>query len=347
MSIDPHCLVIRDEMLDARKRICGYRFRVLPRDPLHPLGPAAKAEALRGDKLATFAERRLAVVPLTLAEWTSRAFHVFAGPNLCFHLETPGAHDDFKSWLEALAQIKACGAQIALSKSAVSFQLVEALQLADVLFIPAGENSVGLVEQFIATVGAFRPGIRYAVDGVHTWTEYHALQDLGVEFCLGDFAKHHADSATDHAAASTEEQAPPLVLFTWNTAYACGHEGIDRDHQMLFVVANKLLNAMANGIPPARLKEIVHSLLLETARHFKREEEILNAVGYARAGQHALAHKRLLEKANRLVSDFDVRGAEIGPVFQYLTNDLILGHMIGADKDFFPLLRRSVAALPK
>ena len=62
--------VHRDEILDGRTRIVGYRFRVVSSaDASVPPSAARKMDALKADNLASFARQRLAIVPITIEDW--------------------------------------------------------------------------------------------------------------------------------------------------------------------------------------------------------------------------------------------------------------------------------------
>jgi diguanylate cyclase (GGDEF)-like protein/hemerythrin-like metal-binding protein len=130
-----------------------------------------------------------------------------------------------------------------------------------------------------------------------------------------------------------------LVHLSWHPTYECGHAEIDRDHRALFTIANELLNAVVAGKPAEELEAIIEILLREVTRHFLYEESLLSSMGYADVEGHAMIHRQLLGKATQLVDAFKSGNVESGPFFQFLVYDVVARHMLGADREFFPIFQ--------
>ena len=339
-------LVHRDEIIDGRTRICGYRFRTVPMDASVPPSPVARANALAADHLAKFALQRTAVVSLRVDEWRAADFRQFATPNMIFHVDLPPPGGDIASWRAGLADIKASGAKVALDRVADAFPLAEALDLADVVCLRPAAYSREDLERLIGSLRSRHPDLAFIVDGVATWPEYETCLELGIQYCLGSFAEapHGADQAPHHAVLDNILNNR-LVQFSWYRVFECGNEAIDRDHQTLFAMANDLLNAIISGKPLGELKNMVGLLAREATQHFQREEAILAAAGYAHVAEHARIHRDLTDKAAGLLREFEAGSVEIGHVFQFLANDIIVKHMLGADREFFPIFQPGAAAL--
>lgn len=134
-----------------------------------------------------------------------------------------------------------------------------------------------------------------------------------------------------------------LVHLNWHPAYDSGQADIDREHHVLFAIANDLLNAIVAGKSPEDIGHIIDQLVQETVQHFTHEEAILEAHGYVGLEAHRGIHRALIDQAVRLVGEFKAGKVEAGPFFQFLAYDVIARHMLGADRKFFPLFQEATA----
>jgi len=147
-----------------------------------------------------------------------------------------------------------------------------------------------------------------------------------------------APEATERDGAG-KGVAGNFVRLSWHAAYECGIPVIDEQHRGLFTDANHLLEAMLTGRPAAEVAALVNTLVGNLVQHFKDEERIVRAAGYPRAAEHAASHSALVDKAALLVKHFHDGSLAIGELFQFLTHDMVVRHMLGADREFFTSLQ--------
>ncbi|WP_301102372.1 diguanylate cyclase [Propionivibrio sp.] len=146
-----------------------------------------------------------------------------------------------------------------------------------------------------------------------------------------------------------ENVSANFVQLAWHPAYECGLALIDTQHQRLFRDANDLLAAILSGRPANEVAALIDALIRDVVQHFKDEEALITAAGYPDAAQHAAIHRRLVDSASVLIARFHSGTLPIGELFQYLANDLVARHMLGADREFFPYLdsrRQSATPTP-
>ena len=162
---------------------------------------------------------------------------------------------------------------------------------------------------------------------------YHA-KDAGRNRVHGSFeALQQSDN--------DESLAEGFVKLAWHPAYECGHPLIDEQHRTLFVDANKLLTAILSGFSTVKVSELIDVLIRDVIQHFEDEEAILEKSGFPNVKEHALIHRQLVESAVVLVGRFHAGSLAIGDVFEFLANDVVARHMLGADREFFPYLGNS------
>jgi diguanylate cyclase (GGDEF)-like protein/hemerythrin-like metal-binding protein len=143
---------------------------------------------------------------------------------------------------------------------------------------------------------------------------------------------------TPQRSQAGEKIAARFLKLVWQGAYESGHEEIDRDHQALFDRANALLAAMLSGRPLDETSEIVDAFIREVALHFQNEEAIFTTAGYPEAAAHAEIHRELCAEAVGLTDRFRYGLLGASELFQFLAQDIVAKHILGADREFFHYL---------
>jgi len=211
------------------------------------------------------------------------------------------------------------------------------------------------------TARQFAEQIRQSVESLVIPIDYSSVDKVTVSIGVATTAStadnsaesllQEADKALYQAKNAGRNQtcsAPPIlqdadhsknfVELTWRVPFESGHPLIDVQHRNLFDQANKLLTAVISGRPKAELAELVDALIGDVVEHFRDEEAVLTAAGYAGAKDHAAIHDGIVERAVTLVDQFHAGTLDLGTLFQFLAYDVIAAHMLGADRDFFPCL---------
>lgn len=153
----------------------------------------------------------------------------------------------------------------------------------------------------------------------------------------------HIDARGNSDTWADDRGASALCL-VWREAYESGDPAIDREHRELFDLANALIQAALSGEEdPVRVGPALHSLLDHVARHFSHEEALLDQLGYARLAAHRRAHAGLLGRANELREAVANGQASLGSMVEFLAKDVVARHLLGADRDFFPLIQSDAA----
>ena len=144
-------------------------------------------------------------------------------------------------------------------------------------------------------------------------------------------------ASTPRAEAGNDSVAGGFLRLVWRDAYRCGHPLIDRQHEALFDDANAVLAAAAGG-PPSETAVLFAALVEDCRVHFRDEERILHAAGYADAAAHAGVHDRLLVSAERVLGQLRAGACSPGVLFDLIACDLVAGHILRDDRRHFPTL---------
>lgn len=182
---EPGVVVHRDEMIDERSRIGGYRYKPVRLGSPTPPAAADAVAALRAENIVNFAQRRLALIPLHARDWREADFRCLIAPFTTFLLAAP-ADDDAAAWLAVAADIKESGARLAVDGATLD-RLPEVAAFASLALLDFSADTMEGFEQKVLGLLA-RPGLAIAVDGIHSWPEFRMCVARGVRHVLGGFA---------------------------------------------------------------------------------------------------------------------------------------------------------------
>ena len=105
----------------------------------------------------------------------------------------------------------------------------------------------------------------------------------------------------------------PVPFIIWSARYELGDAIIDRQHQRIVNVLNRLHAARRVGIDEATLRKVVNALVDYTRTHFLHEEEVLIEVRYS----DLVGHRRLHTNMMKVTLDIcDAIGGDIDALAQ-------------------------------
>ena len=180
----------REEILDARNRLCGYRFR--------PAGgiPDGQAEerflaALAGIDIADFAQRRLALIPITPEAVSAGAHLPLVGrrsPNrIHFLIDLGQGKAPLDQCLAALQAITAAGAQAAVTGLSLAPELAPLLAAAQLALLDLNDCELSHFQRLARSLKNSAPHLELAADNVPSWPERRMCGAWGIDYCLGPF----------------------------------------------------------------------------------------------------------------------------------------------------------------
>lgn len=182
--------------------------------------------------------------------------------------------------------------------------------------------------------------------------EYAMGEDLVTWIQRADEALYHAKQegrnrvVKARSSDGIESSPAQLLEIVWEESYACGHPTIDSQHRKLFTLTNSLIGAISSGQPAAEVSMRLRRLMAHTAQHFHDEEALLARAGYPELPAHAAEHHRLLEKAGRFEGEVDAGKADVSQFVGFLILDLVQGHILLEDRNFFAWFRNTKAGPP-
>lgn len=125
------------------------------------------------------------------------------------------------------------------------------------------------------------------------------------------------------------------VRIDWRSEWSSGNRIIDDEHRVLLELSNSLLDLSLSENSGAELMPGMESLLEHVASHFSDEERILSELGYPGVVTHAHLHRDLVQKSIELAARVNAGACSAAELFDFLVNQVVVGHMIKADSVFF------------
>lgn len=147
------------------------------------------------------------------------------------------------------------------------------------------------------------------------------------------------DAAAAAAPAGVAVPGGGVAPLVWRKAHECGHPDIDGQHQELFDLFNRLLDASLGDEADAAVEPLLQQLLAALVRHFRDEEETLRLLGYGELEQHSRLHRALEARAQALAQMYAQGGPAIGEALVFVARELVERHMLVDDRKFHDLTR--------
>jgi hemerythrin len=96
-----------------------------------------------------------------------------------------------------------------------------------------------------------------------------------------------------------------MALIEWNDSLKLGIAVVDRQHERLVAIINRLHEATIEGRGTDVISEILDELIIYTATHFRMEEKYFAQFEYPDAEEHKREHDALIEKVSAFANDFE------------------------------------------
>ncbi|HEY8024896.1 MAG TPA: HDOD domain-containing protein [Burkholderiaceae bacterium] len=187
-SVIPALAVRREEIVDSKTRIAGYRFTTALSDSIDPPKVRMACDALLAEDLAGFAERRLAMVPIVAQNWFRADFRKLVAPHTVFMLDCPPQDaEGLSRWSEVCKSIRGAGARVALTGIEIGPDADPLFDNADMAIIEFASYSLSNFEMAMARLKRNHPGIEIVVDGLGSWPERRLCTARGADYCVGPF----------------------------------------------------------------------------------------------------------------------------------------------------------------
>ena len=129
-----------------------------------------------------------------------------------------------------------------------------------------------------------------------------------------------------------------MGLVTWTSKMSVGIATIDKEHQGLFDIMNRLHDGMLTGHAKDLLGKILDELAGYTRTHFGNEEALLRKHGYPDLAAHIRLHQGFTTKVDDLGSKLKSGAPALAiPALDFL-REWLVKHIQGVDFQYKPFL---------
>lgn len=125
-----------------------------------------------------------------------------------------------------------------------------------------------------------------------------------------------------------------MPLIEWNSDYEVRIPRVDREHQGLVDVINRLHEAMQKRQTREVIGGLLEDLVRYTKVHFTNEEALLRAKGYPELCEHQREHRFFTDKVATLQADHQAGRLVLGTEVMGFLKDWLLSHILGTDMQF-------------
>jgi hemerythrin-like metal-binding protein len=170
-------------------------------------------------------------------------------------------------------------------------------------------------------------------NGRNTVFAHESSVNIGVG--RGSDCDHDHDCTGDDGSRDGRNDIDVQVKIKWQSEWTCGNEVIDKDHIELLRLGNILMESSYNIQVREKLIENANRFMNHVAKHFEKEETILKSIGYNQLDAHIAAHRQLNLKTLELIEKLKENKVDSQVLFQYLLNEVVIGHLVDEDTKFY------------
>lgn len=177
--------------------------------------------------------------------------------------------------------------------------------------------------------------------------EHRYGEQLDNWFTRVDRAMYRSKSQGRNLVSEWQDQEflTEATELAWNPEWACGNAVIDVGHVRLLELANGVMAVIQRDEDRAQISEAFDQLLSHVDKHFKEEEEVLQAIGYPSATFHKRYHQHLLLKGLQMKQRLTEGHVVKADMIMFLMDEIIVGHLLNEDAKFFPWIQGTGAEI--
>jgi hemerythrin-like metal-binding protein len=137
-----------------------------------------------------------------------------------------------------------------------------------------------------------------------------------------------------------------MEFFTWKDSFNTHIPEIDRQHQHIFAVLNRLYEAAQTPVDLESVKTLLLEVNAYAHTHFSTEEKLMARYNYPELPMQKTQHNYYKMQIAQLTREFeDENVAVVKRILQFL-KDWFLGHILQEDLKFAEVIRRETGTTP-
>lgn len=202
-----------------------------------------------------------------------------------------------------------------------------AIVVAEKIHKALNDNTHPIVGKFTASFGVSE---RIKVESLKQWQERLNKLVYNAQEKGGNFIK---------VAEFEEKLDIKREKIKWKSEWNSGDIEIDKQNQEILELLNNLMDISSIEMNFEKTIDQLDVLIKNIVKHYSYEEEILSNIGYKDYDKHCKIHKNLIGKMFQLKQCYENREINSSAFFSFMADDVVIGHMINEDMQFFDILQ--------
>jgi len=124
-----------------------------------------------------------------------------------------------------------------------------------------------------------------------------------------------------------------MAFIDWENKYSINVAEVDKQHQGLFGILNRLHESLTNGEEKSMQEKILDELIDYTVEHFATEENLFQETGFPGYENHKKIHDDLTGQAIQIQNEFRNDNATISFELLDFLHQWLTEHTLGLDQE--------------
>lgn len=131
-----------------------------------------------------------------------------------------------------------------------------------------------------------------------------------------------------------------MALLTWSDQYLIGNESIDLEHEELFRLINAFHSHWLETRNPPDIARMLNRLIAYAEKHFRNEEAIMDAAGFAPVGEHQRIHEAMVDRIFALQQAYEDGSLRLEMETMKFLKSWLIEHILESDYRFRDFIRQ-------
>jgi len=130
-----------------------------------------------------------------------------------------------------------------------------------------------------------------------------------------------------------------MAFLPWKPEYSVKNDLMDKQHQVLVEMINKMHDAMKSGKGSKEAVIIVTEMIEYSAMHFTSEEALMAKFNYAGLTDHKKDHQAFMAKANEFQSQINTGSFTLSMDIANFLKDWLTNHILVNDMAYSTVVK--------
>lgn len=130
-----------------------------------------------------------------------------------------------------------------------------------------------------------------------------------------------------------------MAFYSWKSEYSVGNDLMDKQHQVLIEMINKMHDAMKAGKGSAEAGVIATEMIEYSKMHFTAEEELMKKFQFPAISEHIKEHKAFMEKASVFQKEINKGSFTLSMDITTFLRDWLTNHILVNDMAYSKVVK--------